>query len=68
MNCLVKIVYLYFIKKRINAIPQFIVKTIILFKNNDLATLLYEAISKIKAIELRLYNLGCGYSLIVRKY
>ena len=63
----VKIVYLYFIKKRINAIPQFIMKTIILFKNNNLATMLYAAKLKINAIELRLAYLSCGYSFVSGK-
>ena len=41
-----------------------IMKTIILFKNNNLATMLYAAKLKINAIELRLAYLSCGYSLV----
>lgn len=39
-------------------------KTIILFKNNNLATMLYAAKLKINAIELCLSNLSCVYSLV----
>ena len=39
------------------------IKTIILFKNNNLATMLYAAKLKINAIELRLAYLSCVYLL-----
>ena len=42
-------------------------KTIILLKNNNLATMLYAAKLKINAIELRLSNFSCVYSLVRHK-
>ena len=59
-------VYLQFIKKRINAIQQFIVKKTNLLKNNSLAAILFAAKTEIDAMLLRLPNLSCGYLFVVR--
>ena len=53
-----------FIKKRINAIQQFIVKKTNLFKNNSLAAILFAAKTEIDAMLLRLSNLSCVYLFV----
>ena len=44
------------------------IKTIILFKNKNLATMLYAAKLKINAIELRLSNFSCVISLVSQHF
>ena len=59
---------MYICKKIKMAKRNTIMKTIILFKNNNLATMLYAAKLKTDENVLRLSNFSCGYSLIGINY